>query len=275
MIEELSKKISNGYLINKNEAIELLNYDLATLAKHANDLRQHFLGNDFDLCCIINGKSGKCSEDCKFCSQSVHHKTNIQTYPLLTKTDVVKDAKYNHDKKVKRYSIVTSGKRLTKNEIKKVCESYLAIKEEVGIKTCASHGLLDEEDMINLKSVGVERYHNNLETSRNHFPKICSTHTFDDKIKTIKAAQKAGLEVCSGGIFGLGESEEDRIDMALELRDLNIKSIPLNMLNNIEGTKIGNVDKITEEDFLKAIAIYKIYKPGRSNQISWWKKSFN
>lgn len=261
MIKKLVEDIKNGYLINREEAMILLDYDLEVLANYANDIRKHFLGNKFDLCCIINGKSGKCSEDCRFCAQSLHHKTNIEVYPLLTKKEFLNDAKYNYDKGVRRYSIVTSGKRLTKKEIEQVCESYLAIKEEVGIKTCASHGLLDEEDMNKLKEYGVERYHNNLETSRKYFEKICSTHTYDEKIQTIKAAQRVGLAVCSGGIFGLGESEEDRIDMAFELRNLNIKSIPLNILNYINGTKIDSTCKLTEEDFLKSLAIYRFINP--------------
>nr|WP_122640001.1 biotin synthase BioB [Romboutsia sp. Marseille-P6047] len=261
LLQELATKIKNGYLINKKEAISLLNYDLESLSKYANEIREHFLGNKFDLCSIVNGKSGKCSENCKFCAQSAFHKTDIDVYGLKTTEEFIKDAKYHAKKGVKRYSIVTSGRRLSKSEMKKVVESYKFINRNVDIKTCASHGLLDEEDMILLSEVGVTRYHNNLETSRNHFSKICSTHTYDEKIDTIKAAQKVGIEVCSGGIFGLGESMEDRIDMAFELRELNITSIPLNMLNNIPGTNMNDVEKITEEDFLIALAIYRFINP--------------
>lgn len=261
MIIKLSERIKDGYLINKQEAMELLSYDIKTLLKYANEIREYFMGNHFDLCCIVNGKSGQCSEDCKFCAQSSHYKTNTEVYSLISQDEFVKDAKYHHDKEVKRYSIVTSGKKLNKREMEHVCDSYKKIKDEVGIKTCASHGLLDEEDLKMLKEVGVERYHNNLETSRNHFSKICTTHTYDDKIETIKAAQRAGLEVCSGGIMGLGENNEDRIDMAFELRNLNIKSIPLNVLNYIEGTPMGHIDQITEEEFLKIVAIYRFINP--------------
>lgn len=262
MIKQLVEKIKDGYLIGKEEALNLLkNYDYITLGKYANEIREHFLGNDFDLCSIVNGKSGHCSEDCKFCSQSAHHKTQIDKYPLMETEEFLKDAKYHQEKGVKRYSIVTSGKRLSKKEIDKVCESYKTINEKVSIKTCASHGLLDEEDLVKLKEAGVERYHNNLETSRSHFENICTTHTYEDKIQTIKAAQKAGLYVCSGGIMGLGESMEDRVEMALELRDLQVKSIPLNMLNYIEGTSIDNSKSITEEDFLKTVAMFRFVNP--------------
>lgn len=261
MIKKLTQNIKDGYLINREEAIKLLSYDTKTLSQHANEIREHFMGNHFDLCSIVNGKSGQCSEDCKFCAQSSHYKTNVKVYSLLSKESFLKDAKYHQDKEVKRYSIVTSGKKLNKKEIKYICESYKQINEDIGIKTCASHGLLDEEDLKMLKEVGVERYHNNLETSRNHFSKICTTHTYEDKIETIKAAQRAGLEVCSGGIMGLGESNEDRIDMAFELRNLNIKSIPLNVLSYIEGTPMGEIESITEDEFLKILAIYRFINP--------------
>lgn len=261
MIKKLTDKIKDGYLINKDEARSLLTYDLETLATNADEIRKHFLGNKFDLCSIVNGKSGKCSEDCKFCAQSAFHKTNTEVYPLLSTETLVKDATHHKNKKVRRYSIVTSGKKLSDNEIDKICKSYEMIKNEVGIETCASHGLLGKESLEKLAKVGVKRYHNNLETSRNHFGKICTTHTYDDKIETIKAAQEVGLTVCSGGILGLGESEEDRLDLAFELRSLNITSIPLNMLNYIEGTTIDNSKSITEEEFLKMVAIFRFVNP--------------
>ena len=282
MIYELKEKIKNGYLINKEEAKNLLTYDLKTLAVCADELRKYFLGDKFDLCSIVNGKSGKCSEDCKFCAQSSFHKTNTEVYPLLDTQDLIKDAKHHKDKQVRRYSIVTSGRKLSDKEIDKVCESFVEIKDKVGIETCASHGLLGEKSLMKLAKAGVKRYHNNLETSRNYFDKICTTHTYDEKIETIKAAQKAGLIVCSGGIMGLGESEEDRIDMAFELRELNIKSIPLNVLNYVEGTAIERKKPITEEDFLKMVAIYRFINPtaeirlagGRNLLSEYGKKAF-
>lgn len=260
-MELLISKIKDGYLISKEEAIKLLDYELDDLLYYANEIRKHFQKNKFDICSIVNGKSGRCSEDCKFCSQSSSHSTNIDIYPLKKKESILEDSRYHYEKGVKRYSIVTSGKSLSKNEVKDVCEIYEAINLKVGIKTCASHGLLDKEDFIKLKKSGVERYHNNLETSRKYFEKICTTHTYDEKIKTIKAAQSIGLEVCSGGIFGLGESMIDRIDMAFELRELNIKSIPLNVLNYIEGTSISVEKSIDEEEFLKSVAIFRFINP--------------
>ncbi|MGL5755580.1 MAG: biotin synthase BioB [Paraclostridium sp.] len=261
MLYRMCEMIKGGYKINKQEAIELLNYKTDELANCADNIRKYFLEKNFDTCSIVNGKSGKCSEDCKFCSQSAFHKTDIDIYPLLSQEQFLKDAKHHFEKGVKRYSIVTSGKKLNNIELKNICRSYNAIKNEVGIKVCASHGLLDKHELKQLKLSGVERYHNNLETSRNFFNKICTTHTYEDKIKTIKAAQNIGLEVCSGGIIGLGESEIDRIDMAFELRDLNIKSIPINILNYIEGTNIKLERPITEDDVLKTVAIFRFINP--------------
>lgn len=260
MLHEMTNKIKNGYLINRTEAIKLLDYDFESLGKFANEIREHFLQNEFDICSIVNGKSGKCSEDCKFCAQSSYHTTDIEVYPLKDTDYFVEDAKYHKDRGIKRYSIVTSGKKLSNIEIDKIVCSYKAINNYVDIKTCASHGLLSKEDLRKLKEAGVKRYHNNLETSRNYFDNICTTHTYDEKIKTIKDAQSVGLEVCSGGIFGLGESEIDRIDMAFEIRDLGVKSIPLNALDYIKGTKIDS-KSIKEEEFLKMVAIYRFINP--------------
>jgi biotin synthase len=261
MVYKFCELIKNGYEISKEEAIELLKFETKDLIKCANEIRKHFFKDKFDTCSIINGKSGRCSEDCKFCSQSVYHKTNINIYPLLSEDKFIDDAKYHLEKGVKRYSIVTSGKNLEQKDLDSICKSYKAIKSKVGIKICASHGLLNEEELNKLKISGVERYHNNLETSGNFFSKICTTHTYDEKIETIKAAQKVGLEVCSGGIIGLGESEIDRIDMAFELRDLKIKSIPINVLNYIDGTGIDAKEPITEDEFLKTVAIFRFINP--------------
>lgn len=262
MIQKLYEQIKDGYSINKEEALQLLDkYDYKKLGEYANKIREYFLKDEFDLCSIINGKSGYCSENCKFCSQSSYHKTEIERYPLKEKEEFLKDAKYHEKKGVNRYSIVTSGKKLTSEEVDHVCEAYKGIKENLNIKVCASHGLLNEKELGQLKKAGVERYHNNLETSRKFFPKICTTHTYEDKINTIKAAQKVGLYVCSGGIMGLGESMEDRVDMAFELRELDIKSIPLNVLNYIEGTSIEHPQPITEEEFIKTVAIFRFINP--------------
>ena len=259
--KELKEKILDGYIINKEDALLLLNEDLDLLCQYADELREHFCKDSFDMCTIINGKSGKCSENCKYCAQSSHFNTSVEEYPLLDLETIKEDAKYNDEKGVLRYSVVTSGKRLSDKEVDTLCEVYEKIKKETKLSLCASHGLLSFENFQKLKAAGVTRYHNNLEASRNFFPQICTTHTYDDKINTIKAAQMAGLEVCSGGIMGLGETMEDRIDMALELREIGIKSIPVNILNPIKGTPMENNRPISKEEAQRIVAIYRFIIP--------------
>lgn len=258
---KLKEKILNGSLLEKSEILSLLTEPIIELSKAANEIRDFFCGNSFDICTIINGKSGKCSENCKYCAQSIHFKTDIEEYPLLDSKRILDEAKHNENKGVLRYSIVTSGKKLSQKDLNDVCKSYKLIKENSNISLCASHGLLCYEDFIKLKKAGVSRYHNNLETSRNFFHNICTTHSYEEKIETIKAAQKAGLEVCSGGILGLGESMEDRIDMALEIRSLGIKSIPVNILNPIKGTPLENSKVLSYDEIKRTIAIFRFIIP--------------
>ena len=257
MIQQIKNKILNGFQINKEDAMQLINADLEKLSTASNELRQHFCGNAFDICTIINGKNGKCSENCKFCAQSAHYKVSIEEYPLLDCKSLLKEAICNHDKGILRYSVVTSGKKLADDELESVCNSYSKIRKNCDISLCASHGLLSIEQLLKLKNVGIQRYHNNLETSRKNFPNICTTHTYDDKINTIKAAQKAGLEVCSGGIIGLGETMEDRIDMALDIRGLGIKSVPVNILSPIPETPYEKLPVLTADEVRKTVAIFR------------------
>lgn len=260
-IKNIYKQVLEGYNISKEEAYKLIDYDVEVLRNYAKSIREQLCGNVFDLCSIINGKSGACSENCKYCAQSAHYSTRVETYPLLDAEVFIKDAKEHKAEGVLRYSIVTSGKRLSKKEVEDVAKIYKRMREECEIKLCASHGLLDEEDFTKLKEAGIVRYHNNLETSRNYFASICTTHTYKDKIKTIKAAQRVGLEVCSGGLFGIGETMEDRIDMAFELREMGVTSIPINVLVPIPGTPMEKMLPITEEEVLKSIAIYRFIHP--------------
>lgn len=262
MLKELSNKILNeNYHITKQEAISLIDTDLKELSLYAEKMKQKFCGNKFDMCSIVSGKSGKCSENCKFCAQSSHYKTSIKEYPLLDSQNIFKEAKHNADKKVKRFSIVTSGKKLSDTEIDSVCQTYKDIKNKCDILLCASMGLLSYEQLVKLKQAGVTRYHCNLETSRRFFPNICSTHTYDDKINTINLAKKAGLEICSGGIFGLGETFEDRIDMFFDIYNLGIKSVPINVLNPIKGTPFENNKILSQEEINRTVAIARFILP--------------
>lgn len=260
-VEKLKDKILKGYVVTKNDILGIMDAPLEELKISANEIRVFFCGNKIDLCSIINGKSGACPEDCKYCAQSSHYSTEIDTYSLLDKDTFLRDAKNNEEIGIGRYSIVTSGKRLGVRDIADVCEVYRYIGKNSRIKLCASHGLLSREDLKKLKEAGVVRYHNNLETSRSYFSRICTTHTYDKKIQTIKEAQEEGLEVCSGGLFGLGESMEDRIDMAFELRSLGIKSVPINVLIAIKGTPLEGQVPLQEDEVLRTIALYRMILP--------------
>lgn len=267
-LKELTNDVLNGKQITKEEALFLYGQPLSELCKNADKIRQHFCANQFDICTIINAKSGSCSENCKFCAQSAHSHTCAAKYPLLPKEEILSQAKLNHEQGVLRYSIVTSGKRLSDKEVDEMCKAVREIKEKVGISVCVSFGLLNEQQFRKLKEAGVTRVHNNLETSRSNFSNICTTHSFDDKVQAIRAAQAAGLSVCSGGIMGLGETAEDRIDMALSLRELGIKSVPVNMLNPIPGTPFGNNEKLTEEDMRRIVAVYRFILPTASIRLA-------
>lgn len=267
-LKSLTGKVLNGEQITKAEALYLYAQPLDELCESADSIRRHFCANGFDICTIINGKSGCCSENCKFCAQSAHHHTDAVQYPLLSAEEIVAQAKVNHQQGVLRYSIVTSGKRLSDAEVDQMCEAVRRIKAEVGISVCVSFGLLQEAQFRKLKEAGVVRVHNNLETSRNYFPNICSTHTFAEKVNAIRAAQAAGLSVCSGGIMGLGETPEDRIDMAISLRELGIKSVPVNMLNPIPGTPLENNQRLTKEDMQRIVAVYRFILPTASIRLA-------
>ena len=257
----LKDKIINGYEISKEEACHLYEADLNELAKYADEIREFFCKNKFDLCSIINAKSGRCSEDCKYCAQSSFYNTDIEKYDLLNSDEIVNCAVNNYKKGVLRFSLVTSGRKSSKEDLEKICKIIEKIKESSDIKICASLGLLEKEDLQKLKNVGLTRIHNNLESSPNYFKTVCTTHTTEDKIKTIKYAKELGLEICSGGIFGLGESWEDRVDLALLLRDLEVMSIPINFLCAIKGTPYENNPELTPDEIIRICAIFRFINP--------------
>ena len=267
-LKELTGKVLGGGQITREEALFLNEQPLEELCESADMIRRHFCANQFDICTIINGKSGRCSENCKFCAQSAHNDTCITEYPLLSADEILAQAKLNHEQGILRYSIVTSGKKLSDDELDKMCDVVRRIKEEIGIAVCVSFGLLNREQFERLKEAGATRVHNNLETSRRNFPNICTTHTFDDKLKAIRDAKAAGLSVCSGGIMGLGETVGDRIDMALCLRELGIKSVPVNILNPIPGTPFENNKKLTDEDVRRIVAVYRFILPAASIRLA-------
>ena len=254
-------KVLNGGEITREEALYLYEQPLEELCAGADRIRRQFCGSRFDLCTIINGKSGCCSENCKFCAQSAHNHTGAAQYPLLPVEEIVEQARLNYQQGVLRFSIVTSGKALPDGEVDQMCDVVRRIKDEVGISVCVSFGLLDETQFRKLKEAGVDRVHNNLEASRRYFPQVCTTHTFEDKVRAIRAAQAAGLSVCSGGIMGLGETPEDRIDMAISLRELGIRSVPVNLLNPIPGTPMEGNRRLSQEEMQRIVAVYRFLLP--------------
>ena len=217
--------------------------------------------NSFSLCSIMNAKSGKCGEDCRFCTQSSHHRTNTPVYPLKDTEKIVADARKAKENGANHFSIVTSGRGLHGKDLDRVIETVTAIRDEVGIKICASLGILKTEDFKRLKESGLARYHHNLESSREFFPKICSSHSFQDRLDTIKAARLVGLEICSGGIIGLGESEEDRISLALTLKEYDIDSAVLNILIPLPGTPMADHTPLAVKDILRTIALFRLILP--------------
>lgn len=260
-VKEQKEKVLGGEQITKEEAMRLYEEPLEEVCTAADEIRRYFCEDRFDLCTIINGKSGKCPEDCKYCAQSAYYQTSTEDYPLLETEEIVRQAKYNADRGVLRYSIVTSGRALKDEEIDQMCGAIRAIREQTDIEVCVSFGLLSEAQFRRVKEAGASRVHNNLETSRRNFPNVCTTHTFDDKVEAVKAAKSAGLTVCSGGIMGLGETVEDRIDMALTLRELGIRSVPVNMLNPIPGTPYEGNPRLTVDDMRRITAVYRFILP--------------
>ena len=270
MITKLKERILAGGAVSREEALRLAcEADLEPLCRAADDIRRQMCGNRFDLCAIINGKCGRCSEDCRYCAQSVHYHTSCrEEYPLLSSEELVKQARFNAARGVLRYSIVTSGKRLSDAEIDKVCGSIRQIRRQTNIRVCVSFGLLDEAQFTKLRLAGVSRVHCNLESSERFFPSVCTTHTWQEKIETLKAARRAGLEICSGGIMGLGETMEDRIDMVLSVRSLGVKSVPVNLLNPIPGTPFARNPVLTNDELRRTVAVFRFLIPDGSIRLA-------
>ena len=259
---QLAEDIIKGRRLKRGEDLSfLLSEDLDELCAGADKIRKELCGNHVDLCSIINGRSGRCGEDCKFCAQSACHHTKVEEYPFLEPEEILEDCKRHEAKKVHRYSIVTAGRALTGAEMEKALRAYRAMKKECKVELCASHGLLSQEDFNRLKEAGVGRYHANIETSRRNFPNICTTHTYDMKIETLKKVKAEGMCACSGGIIGMGETWEDRLDMAISLAELGIDSIPINTLMPIPGTPLENLPRLSEEDILRTIALFRYINP--------------
>jgi len=260
---ELKEKVLNGYNITKDDAMNLVDMPLDELVAAADEIRSFFCGNKFDVCTLINVKNGRCSEDCKFCAQSNHYDTDIDIYPFLSEEELLKQSNSLLDAGFKRISYVASGRKITNKEFDIVASALEQLNEERDdeFHLCLSLGLLNSSQIARLKQLNVERLHNNLESSRDYFKSICTTHSYDEKLDTIEDIIGNGLMVCSGGIFGMGETFEDRIDLALQLRQLNVKSIPINVLNPIKGTPVENNEILSNDEVCRIIAIFRFINP--------------
>ncbi|MCC8070916.1 MAG: biotin synthase BioB [Bacteroidales bacterium] len=262
LIDKLKEKVLLGGDITAEEAYLLLDDpDKEGLLEGAAEITRQCCDGAYDTCSIINARSGNCSEDCKWCAQSRHSHTDVDTYPVVERGPLMSLAKHNDLKGVKRFSLVTSGRAMRGSDLRKVCSHFKALGHETELLLCASMGLLRREELQQLWDAGVRRYHCNLETAPSYFPELCSTHTIDDKLATIRAAKEIGFEVCSGGIIGMGESRRQRVEFALTLREVEPASIPINILSPIPGTPLEGVALISDEEILETVAIFRMVHP--------------
>lgn len=261
-IIQLANEIIAGRRLTKEDDLSFfVTCDLQSLCDGADAIRAHYCGDKVDMCTIINGRSGRCSEDCKYCAQSAHHHTNCEVYEFLNEDEIVSTALANEREGVDRFSIVTSGRALSAADFEKAISAYQRMYRECKLSLCASHGFLTDEQFQRLYDAGVRSYHSNIETSRRYFPYICTTHSFEEKLENIRRAKAAGFCVCSGGIIGMGETWEDRIDMALTLSEMGILSIPINALMPIPGTPLEHLEQLSPDDILRTIALFRYINP--------------
>jgi len=254
----------NNVLINREQANSILDADFNSLMFEANRIRTRHHGNSVAVCSIINARSGRCSENCRFCAQSAHNSASIDSFDMLPADEIVSAFNSANKYPISHFGIVTSGRNEAggkENEKEELVEALSKMGENAVATLCVSIGGIDDDFLEVLKKLGVRRIHHNLETSRNFFPEICTTHSYDERIENINRAKKHGFNVCSGGLFGLGESWEDRIDLAMQLQHLGIKSVPLNFLNPVPGTPLENAESIPPRDILRIIAIFRFVLP--------------
>lgn len=256
-------------MLSKQELLDLYNMDLDELLNES----KKYLKDEVEFCSIINARSGKCSQNCRYCAQSSHYNTNIESFPLIDVETVVKAAHDSVNNGANRVAIVTSGKTPDESDFDTMLDMIKALNKE-GIKSCASIGILNEEQAQKLAEAGLVRFHHNINTCKSYHPQICTTHTYEDRLNTTKLVKKYGMELCCGVILGMGESIEQRVEMAMELAEINPESIPVNILTPIKNTPFENYgDKIDEENVLRTLAIFKIACPNASIRIAGGKKA--
>lgn len=262
LLTETYDRVISGEQLDRETALCLaLSADPQALFALADNVRRHFMGDRFHLCSIINARSGNCSEDCRFCAQSARHHTGVETYEEIELDQALEQAIDNDRHGVHRLSLVTSGRSLSEQTLNRMKALYKEIGENTSLALCGSMGLLDEEQLRQLMEMGVNRYHCNLEACAEYFPSVCSTHSYQEKIKALHHAEQLGMSLCSGGIIGMGESLEDRISLAFELQELGVKSIPINILTPIPGTPLADLDPLSVQEVLLTVALFRLINP--------------
>jgi biotin synthase len=237
---------------------DLLGLPTSELLARANSVRKESVGSNLQLCSILSARSGSCSEDCQFCAQSSHHKAEVDVYPLKPMQEIVSAAQAAVRMGAERFGIVTSGNRLSSAEVDTIACATEEIVRDLGIGVCGSLGALRKTQLLALKRAGMTRFHHNIETSRSFYRKIVSTHSYDQRLGTIRAAKAVGMEVCSGGIIGMGETWADRLEMAMTLRELDVDSVPINILTPIAGTPLESIEPITADDAIRTICLFRL-----------------
>lgn len=264
---ELSSRVLGGGSPTPEEALGVLQArgaDLTALLAGAHRIREKYFGNRVELCSIINAKSGRCAENCSFCAQSAHHRTGAPVYPLKSLAEIVEGARRAEAEGSHCYGIVTSGTRVAPgSELDRVLAAIRSIRTATAIEPSASLGMLDVETATALAAAGCVTYHHNLETARSFFPQVCTTHDYEEDVETVRLAKKAGMKVCCGGIFGLGESLEQRVELALTLKELAVDSVPLNFLNPIPGTPLEARNDLSPLDCVRIVALFRYLLPDR------------
>jgi len=263
-IQKIGDKVLEGGSVSMKEILPLLEAkgpDVMDLVAVANRVRVKFNGNEIDLCSLLNAKSGKCSEDCAFCAQSAHYQTDAPTYPLMNADQMVKEAREAQKRRTGRFCLISSGRQLNDKEFEVILSGLDRIRKETTLDLDCSLGTLSEERAEGLKKVGVTRYNHNLETAESHFSKICTTHSFRDRVQTIEVLKDQGFSICCGGIIGLGESPQQRLELAFSVRQLEIECIPFNILNPRPGTPLEHSEAIPPIEIIKTISLFRLVLP--------------
>lgn len=272
-LTSLAEKIIAGYRISRVEADALAEYsNLDALCDAADKITRALQPREIDSCSIVNARSGLCGEDCKWCAQSMKYSTGCEHYDYLPYETTLSAARHNEREGIRRFSLVTSGRKLSQKSLDEFCSQYKKLSADTNLYLCASMGLLSVEDMKQLRNAGVKRYHCNMETSRKRFAQLCTTHTPDDKLATIANAREAGMEICSGGIIGMGETLADNIDFAFELAEINPVSVPINILIPIPGTPLESTPLISEDEIIRTAAIFRFILPTQSIRFAGGRK---